>query len=215
MSINNVEDLFLDKLRDMHDAERRILRALPKMAKAASSEELASAFAEHQQQTEVHVERLDQIFETLGKPSTRKGCRGMMGILEEGEEAMNQDAPEPVLDAALIASAQAVEHYEIAGYGCLRSWADLLGQDEVSRLLQQTLDEEKETDEKLNQLAEPINAQAMEEAGQEPQEGEEVGASRRSSSGTRSSGTRSGNGGGSRSGGSGRSGSRSGRSSSR
>jgi len=186
MPVKAMEDLFVEKLRDIHDAERRILRALPKMVKAASSEELSSAFEEHLQQTEGHVTRLEQIFDTLGKPPTRKSCHGMMGILEEGEETMGKDVPEAVLDAALIAAAQEVEHYEIGAYGTLRTWAELMGQEQIARLLQETLQEEEETDEKLTQLAEPINAQALEQSmSQEQGEEETVGAGRRSSSGHR------------------------------
>ena len=168
MSVHNLEDLFVDKLKDVYDAERRITKALPKMVKNAGSQELASAFEEHLAQTEDHIERLDRIFENLDKTPGRKTCHGIVGILEEGQEAMGKEGPESVLDAAMIAGAQEVEHYEIAAYGCLRTWAELLGKTEEARLLEETLREETETDEKLTQLASSVNSKAVE--GQEVEE---------------------------------------------
>ena len=154
MPMHTLEDLFVHELKDLYSAEKQILRALPKMAKAASSEKLREGFEEHRRQTEGHVERLEQILEELGKPTRGPKCAGMEGILEEGKELMEEDMDESVCDAALIAAAQRVEHYEIAGYGTVRTLAKMLGHSDAEKLLQQTLDEEKETDEKLTELAE-------------------------------------------------------------
>lgn len=154
MALRTLEDLFVKELKDLYSAEKQILKALPKMAKAASSEKLREGFEEHREQTEGHVERLEKIFESLGKPSRGVKCAAMEGILEEGKELLEEDADEAVLDAALIAAAQRVEHYEIAAYGTVRTLARMLGDSEAEELLQQTLDEEKQTDEKLTELAE-------------------------------------------------------------
>lgn len=186
-AMKSLEDLFVDKLKDIHDAEKRITRALPKMIKAANSPELSEAFEEHLQVTEQQIERLDQIFQSLGKTPGRKPCHGMMGILEEGTETMEKEGPESVMDAALIASAQEVEHYEIGAYGCLKTWADVLGHKEEAKLLQQSLEEEEETDEKLTQIASTINSQAMSEGGGEQDDEEMVTVSRRSGNGSMSS----------------------------
>jgi ferritin-like metal-binding protein YciE len=164
MEMESLRDLFVEQLKDLYSAENQIIKALPKMIKAASSEELKSAFQEHLEQTKGQVERLDQIFEELDESPRGKKCKGMEGLIAEGKELMEEDAEEDVLDAGLIASAQHVEHYEIAGYGCVRTYAQLLGMDKAAKLLQQTLDEEKETDELLSGLAENINVQAEEEA---------------------------------------------------
>lgn len=175
---NTLRELYVDELRDLYDAENRLVKALPKMAKAASSEELRGGIEEHLEQTKGHVERLKQIFTAMGEKATGKKCPGMMGILEEGEEILDEDFDGALMDAAIISGAQRVEHYEIAAYGCVRSWADLLGESEASSLLQKTLEEEKETDEKLTELAEQINAEANEEGGEEEMEegeGEEEG----------------------------------------
>ena len=197
MPMKNLEDLFIDELKDIYDAEKRITKALPKMAKAASSEELSAAFEEHLQQTEEQINRLDRIFDSMDKAPGRKTCEAMVGLLEEGKNLMEEDAPEHVMDAALISAAQKVEHYEIASYGCLRDWAKLLGNDEAAKLLQQTLDEEGETDEKLSQIAQSLNVEAAEEG----EEDEEVtaGAGARRTSGGSTSGNRTGNRGTSRS----------------
>jgi len=154
MALRTLEDLFVQELKDLYSAEKQILKALPKMAKAASSEKLREGFEEHREQTEGHVERLEKIFESLGKPSRGVKCAAMEGILEEGKELLEEDADESVMDAALIAAAQRVEHYEIAAYGTVRTLARMLGHSEAEELLQQTLDEEKQTDEKLTELAE-------------------------------------------------------------
>jgi len=167
MKLKTLHDLFVDELKDLYNAENQILKALPKMAKAASSEELRQGFEEHLEQTHGHVERLEQIFEQLGARAKGKKCVAMEGLIDEGKELMSEDAEPSVMDAALIAAAQKVEHYEMAGYGTVRAWAEQLGLHEAANLLQQTLDEEKETDEKLTQLAESmVNQEAEVGAGQ-------------------------------------------------
>ncbi|HEY2118401.1 MAG TPA: ferritin-like domain-containing protein [Candidatus Acidoferrum sp.] len=160
MNKNTLRGLFVDELRDLYDAENRLVKAIPKMAKAASSEELRAGFEEHLEQTKEHVERLKQVLTSLGEKATVKKCPGIIGILEEGEEMMGEDFEVAVMDAALISAAQRVEHYEIAAYGCVHAWAQVLGEKSAASLLEKTLDEEKETDEKLTELAEEINAQA-------------------------------------------------------
>jgi ferritin-like metal-binding protein YciE len=177
MSVKSLQDAFVDELKDMYDAERRIIKALPKLAKRAESEELTSAFEEHLEQTKEHVERLDQIFEGLGKAPGRKICQGMVGVLAEGDKVMEEAEEGPALDAMLICAAQKVEHYEIATYGCLREWAQILGEDDASRLLQQTLDEEGEADKKLTQIAQSLNFEAAQEE-EESEEEEETTTSR-------------------------------------
>jgi ferritin-like metal-binding protein YciE len=152
-NISTLNELFVEELRDLYDAEKQLTRALPKMAKAAASDKLRAAFQEHLQQTEGHVERLEQIFEALGEKATGKKCAAMAGLVKEGEEIAS-DTEEQVRDAGLIAAAQKVEHYEIAGYGTARTHAELLGQDDAVQLLEETLNEEKETDAKLTELAE-------------------------------------------------------------
>jgi ferritin-like metal-binding protein YciE len=162
MSMESLKDLYLEQLRDLYSAEKQILQALPKMADAASHEELKSGFRQHVEQTERQVERLDRIFDDLGESPKGHHCKGMEGLIKEGEEMMNERANSDVLDAGLIAAAQRVEHYEIAGYGCVRTYADMLGKDEHAKLLQQTLDEEGQTDKKLTSMAEKvINLDAM------------------------------------------------------
>jgi ferritin-like metal-binding protein YciE len=160
MSVSTLEDLFLHELKDIYDGEKRLLKALPKMAKAASSEELKAAFEEHLAVTEEQVARLEQIFEELEKPARGKKCLGMEGLIEEGSALMEEDAEPPVMDAGLIGAAQKVEHYEIATYGTLATLAKVLGLDTAVELLEATLAEEKETDEKLTQLASQINFEA-------------------------------------------------------
>jgi ferritin-like metal-binding protein YciE len=155
VKLETLKELLIEEMRDLYSAESQILKALPKMVKAASEPELRNAFAEHLEQTKKHVERLETVFEGLGKKPKRKTCRAMEGIIEEGEEMMKQDAEPSVRDAALIAAAQRVEHYEIAGYGTVIAYAKLL-QDGAVELLQQTLNEEKETDQKLTELAERL-----------------------------------------------------------
>jgi ferritin-like metal-binding protein YciE len=162
MESNALKKLYIDELKDLYSAENQLVKALPKMAKAAASEDLRNAFDEHLEQTRQHVTRLDKIFQELEESPKGKKCRGMEGLIEEGGE-MIEEEPEPEeLDAGLIAAAQRVEHYEIAGYGCVRTYANLLGESEAASLLEQTLAEEKETDQKLTALAEQINVVAQE-----------------------------------------------------
>ena len=149
-----LDDLFLHTLKDIYYAEKQILKALPKMAKGAESDELKAAFQTHREQTQGQVERLEQIFELLGKPARGVPCEAIKGIIDEGTEIMEDFADSEALDAGLIAAGQAVEHYEISRYGTLRSWAQELGLEDAVPLLEQTLEEEKKTDELLTQLAE-------------------------------------------------------------
>ncbi len=160
-----LQDLFHDTLKDIYFAEKKILSALPKMAKAAESEELKEAFEKHEGQTEQHVERLEQVFEEIDAKPQGKTCDAIMGIIAEGQEVMKEYKGTPALDAGLLAAAQAVEHYEISRYGTLITWANELGLSNSSKLLKQTLGEEKETDETLSELAESaVNQQAHEPA---------------------------------------------------
>ena len=160
---NPLEELLVDELKDLYSAESQIVKALPKMAKAATAPELKRAFERHLEETRRQVERLDQIGEALEIKLTGKKCKGMEGLLEEGKEIMEEDLDENAIDAGLIGAAQKVEHYEIAGYGTARTHAALLGYTKVARLLQQTLTEEVNTDKKLTQLAESIiNLEAVE-----------------------------------------------------
>lgn len=149
----DLSDLFLETLKDIYFAEKQILRALPKMAKAAREEKLKAAFEKHRDQTEGQVERLDKIFELIGKPARGKTCEAVLGMIEEGKEVMEDFGTSAALDAGLIAGAQAIEHYEISRYGTLVSWAQQLGQKEAVNLLKATLDEEKQTDILLTSLA--------------------------------------------------------------
>jgi ferritin-like metal-binding protein YciE len=153
-AMDDLRDLLIHELEDLYDAEHRITKALPKMRKAAGSEELKEAFDAHLQETEGQIQRLEQCFELLGEDAKRKKCHGIIGLIEEGQEEMEEDANQAVLDAALIGAAQKVEHYEIASYGTARTHAQLLGNDRVAALLQDTLDEEGATDQKLTALAE-------------------------------------------------------------
>jgi ferritin-like metal-binding protein YciE len=165
MKLNTLQKLYTDELRDLYNAENQLLKALPKMAKAASSEDLKEAFEKHLEQTKGHVERLEQVFEELGEKPKGKTCRAMKGLIEEGSEILEEDGEESVLDAGIIVAAQKVEHYEIAGYGSVRTFAHLLGKDKSAELLQTTLDEESETNEILNKLAESVvNPEALMES---------------------------------------------------
>jgi ferritin-like metal-binding protein YciE len=153
-SEKHLQELFHDTLRDIYFAEKKILSALPKMARAAQSEDLKAAFEKHETQTEEHVVRLEKVFEEIDEAPRGKTCDAIMGIIEEGQEVMKEFKGAPALDAGLLAAAQAVEHYEIARYGTLKTWATELGHDQAAKLLEQTLSEEKQTDEILTQLAE-------------------------------------------------------------
>jgi ferritin-like metal-binding protein YciE len=165
MKLDNLRKLYINELRDLYSAENQLLKALPKMAKGASSDELRQAFESHLQETEGHVERLETIFEDLDESPKGKTCHGMKGLVEEGSEILEEEGEESVLDAGIIAAAQKVEHYEIASYGTVRTFAELLGEKDAAKLLQQTLDEEGAADEKLNELAEGIvNPEALSES---------------------------------------------------
>jgi ferritin-like metal-binding protein YciE len=184
MAMHTLKELFVDKLKDVYDAEQRITKALPKVIKAANDEDLSRTLEEHLQQTEGHIERLDRVFDAIGESPGRKPCHGMMGILEEGDELLEKDAPDPVMDAGLIAAAQSVEHYEITAYGCLKTWATQLGMKDEANLLDETLEEEKEADEKLSRIASTVNPRANEIASMEGEEqGEPVPVRRRSTGG--------------------------------
>jgi ferritin-like metal-binding protein YciE len=160
MQIDSLQKLYVEELRDLHSAERQILQALPKMIKAASSPELQSALEGHLKITQEHLARLDQIFEGLGEKGTGKKCKGMEGVIADGQEMLEGDMTPEVRDAAIISAAQHVEHYEMAGYGTVRTYADLLEEKEAQKLLQKTLDEEDDADKKLTKLAEKINVEA-------------------------------------------------------
>src|SRR5687768_13109310 len=163
MEMETLQDLMVEELKDLYSAEAQLLKAMPKMVKKAQHPELKKAFETHMRETEGQVKRLDQIFETLGEKAKGKKCLAMEGLINEAKEHMSEDMDEDVMDAALIGMAQKIEHYEIAGYGTARTYAKLLGNREVQRLLQQTLDEEGKTDKLLTQLAESsINLDAVE-----------------------------------------------------
>jgi len=154
MKLNSLRDLYIAELKDLYDAENRIIKALPKMAEASSSQDLRNAFEHHLKQTRIQAQRLEQIFEKLDQSPKGEKCKGMVGIIDEGEDLMDEDAPPAVRDAALIAAAQRVEHYEIAAYGTCRTYARRLGYEDQARLLNETLQEEGEADKKLTTLAE-------------------------------------------------------------
>lgn len=170
--MKSLHDAFVDEVRDTYDAERQLTKALPKMAKAATSPELKAAFTSHLEETNAQIERLVQVFELLDEKVRGKRCDGMAGIIEEGSSVMEEDFDDATMDACLIASGQRAEHYEMAAYGTLVAWANALGHAEVAALLQETLDEEKAADEKLSGLAESgVNDAAA--AGEEGEDGEE------------------------------------------
>ena len=161
MAAKTLDDLFLDTLKDVYYAERKILKTLPKMIRAATAPELKQAFKDHRQETEGQVARLEQVFEMLGKRAQGKTCAAIDGITDEGAELIEEYGGSPAMDAALTAVAQAVEHYEIARYGALSTWAGTLGYSDAMSLLQETLKEEKACDEKLSVIAESVNTTAM------------------------------------------------------
>lgn len=164
MKVDSLEKLFVDELRDLYSAEKQIIRALPKMAKAAENDELRAAFTSHLKETEKQIERLDRVFEILGKSAAGKTCAGMKGVLEEGHEMMEETEEGDVRDAGMISAAQRVEHYEMAGYGAVRTYAEQLGQKEIAQLLQETLNEEGEADKKLTSIAAKVNPRAQKKA---------------------------------------------------
>jgi len=160
MEANRLKHLYVEELKDLYSAESQMVKALPKMAKAATADELRAGFEEHLEQTRGHVARLEAIFKALGESPKGKKCKGMEGLIKEGAEMIGEDLVPEELDAGLISVAQRVEHYEIAGYGCVSSYAKLLGEGVAESLLRQTLEEEKETDERLTDLASSINLEA-------------------------------------------------------
>jgi ferritin-like metal-binding protein YciE len=168
--IDSLDTLLEQELRDTYDAEKQLTKALPKLARKATAEELKAAFEEHLRQTEQHIERLEQVFESLELPVKGKKCEGMKNLIKEGEEMISEAEDDATRDAVMIAAAQKVEHYEIAAYGTMRTWANVLGQGEVARLLEETLNEEKETDQHLTQIAESFVNQASAEEGDEEEE---------------------------------------------
>jgi len=177
MEMESLKELYIDELKDLYSAEKQLVKALPKMAKNATNPELKDAFTTHLQETEGHVERLEQIFEMLGERPGGKKCKGMEGLVEEAKELLEDDATEAVLDAGMISKAQHVEHYEMAGYGTVRTYARLLGLDDQADLLQETLDEEGHANELLTQIAESsVNLEA--EAGSEDEESTSSGSDR-------------------------------------
>jgi ferritin-like metal-binding protein YciE len=172
MALDSLQDLFLNELKDVLNAEKQLVQALPRMAKAAQSPELQQAFTKHLRETEGHVQRLERVFQSIGETARGKKCKGMEGLIEEGKEILQEDGEPEVIDAALISAAQRVEHYEIAAYGCLRTYAQLLGNTEADRLLQQTLAEEEATDKALTALGEGGINQAAVAAGGNAEEDE-------------------------------------------
>jgi ferritin-like metal-binding protein YciE len=167
MPKDSLRELYIDELRDLYNAETQLVKALPKMAKASANDQLREAFQEHLRQTSEHVSRLEQIFEQLGEKASGKKCLGMEGLVKEGSETMKEDYGDELKDAAIIGAAQRVEHYEMAGYGTVRAFAELLGENEHVSLLEQTLEEEKQADQKLTELAQEINQQASQAEGEE------------------------------------------------
>jgi ferritin-like metal-binding protein YciE len=186
--MESLDELLAEELKDIYSAEKQLLRALPKMAKKASAPELKTALTEHTEMTQRQIERLEDVFEALGKPAKAKTCKAMQGLLEEAKEIMEEDASDAVLDAGIIAAAQKVEHYEIASYGTVRTWARLCGQEEAANLLQETLDEESQTDERLTQLADSIVNPRAEEGGDDEEETSSQSAKK--SGGKKSSGAK-------------------------
>jgi ferritin-like metal-binding protein YciE len=160
MALNELRDLYVHELRDLYNAEKQITKALPKMIKAANHDELRSAFEEHLQVTREQMSRLEQIFEAMGERASGPKCKGMEGLIDENKDMLEEDAQPSVCDAALIVGAQKVEHYEIAGYGSVRTFAEMLGETQAVRLLERTLREEEETDRKLTEIARMVNDEA-------------------------------------------------------
>jgi ferritin-like metal-binding protein YciE len=160
MKMETLRELYVDELKDLYSAETQITKALPKMAKAASNKQLKSAFESHLEETKQHVTRLEQIFAEMDESPKGKTCEGMKGLLKEGDELMHEDADPEVMDAGLISAAQRVEHYEMAGYGTVRTYAELLGEENAMQLLEETLKEEKAADTKLSKVANKINVEA-------------------------------------------------------
>src|SRR4051794_9029951 len=181
--IDSLDTLLEEELKDIYDAEKQLTKALPKLAKKATAEELKAAFQQHLTQTEQHIERLDQVFEALELPARGKKCDGMKNLIKEGEDMMSEAEDDATRDAVMIAAAQKVEHYEIAAYGTMRTWANVLGHSEVAQLLEETLNEEKETDQNLTQIAESfVNQASAEEGDEEEASGRQMRGARGASS---------------------------------
>jgi ferritin-like metal-binding protein YciE len=166
MKVESLRDLYVEQLQDLYNAEQQLIKALPKMAKASSSEELRAAFEDHLGQTRQHAQRIETIFEQMGEKVAGKKCKGMEGLVKEGSEVLEEDMEDGIKDAAIIAAAQRVEHYEIAGYGCVHAYAERLGEEKAASLLEQTLEEEKQADELLNGIAEELNMEVPQESTQ-------------------------------------------------
>ena len=164
MKLESLRDLYVEQLKDLYNAEQQRIKALPKMARAASSEQLKAAFEGHLGQTRQHAQRIETIFEQMGEKAKGKTCKAMEGLVEEGGEVIKEDMHDGIKDAALIAAAQRVEHYEIAGYGCVRAYATRLGEEDAATVLSQTLQEEKEADEALSDIAEELNIEVPQES---------------------------------------------------
>jgi len=177
MSVATAEELFVDELKDIYSAEKQAVRAYPRLTKAVQSDELKQAMQEHLEQTKGQIERLDRIFEILDKRSSGKTCEGMKGLVEEAQSHVEEIEKGPVLDCAIIGALQRVEHYEIAAYGTVATLAEAMGQEEVKELLGETLEEEKETDERLTQVAQSVNTEALSESGEEEGSESENGSS--------------------------------------
>jgi ferritin-like metal-binding protein YciE len=172
MSVATAEELFVDELKDIYSAEKQAVKAFPRLAKAVQSDELKQAMQDHLEQTKGQVERLDRIFEILDKRSSGKTCEGMKGLVTEAQSQLEEIEKGPVLDCAIIGALQRIEHYEIAAYGTVATLAEAMGQDEVKELLGETLEEEKETDERLTEVAQSVNSDALSEGSEEEDENE-------------------------------------------
>ena len=191
-SMDSLEDLLNDELKDIYDAEKQLTKALPKLVKKAANEELKEAFEGHLQETEGHIERLEQIFRQMGMPVRGKKCEGMQHLIAEGNEMISECEDDDTRDAVMIAAAQKVEHYEIASYGTIRTWANVLGKGEIAGILEEILEEEKAADLKLTGIAESFVNEAAVEEGDEEQEEEGSGSSRGRTGASRSTTARSG-----------------------
>jgi len=189
--ISTLEDLLVDQLQDLYDAEKQLVKALPKMAKAATSDELQQTIREHLEETQNQVSRLEQAFEHLDKPAKSKACKAMRGLIEEGNEVISEDAEDPFNDLGIIAAAQRVEHYEISAYGTARTLAEHLGQDEVASLLEETEEEEKAADGKLNDVAMSLYEEADTAAESEEEEEQEERPARKPAASPRGASMRS------------------------
>ncbi len=166
MKIESLRDLYLEQLQDLYNAEQQLIKALPKLAKAASSQDLKAAFEEHLDKTRQHAQRIETICEQMGEKAQGQKCKAMEGLVKEGGDVLDEDMEETIKDAAIIAAAQRVEHYEIAGYGCVCAYATRLGENDAAELLAQTLEEEKEADKTLSEIAEQLNLEAVQDHGE-------------------------------------------------